>query len=360
MQHLATAVAALSIIGMLVWLGSNGRSRSETSVLPSSMEVGAGVSSGPQDAGGGSRVPCAVPLAWRVARVDRAFGLSAEAATREIERASELWENAVGRALFAHDTADGFPVRFVFDERQARTLERGRLQSEVDALWEEVDAELAAHREWIERHGEARARHEERLRDYETRLEAHNATVRSWNERGGAPEEIGRQLRAAGEAFAEELAGFEAERRELDAEIVRLRDEEVRLDRASGEYRRRARALASAFPPESTQSGVYREAVMEENGEVVSVSREIRIYRFQDTDELRLVAAHELGHALGLGHSPVAEAVMSELQVRGQGTSGAPGIHTSDTEQLWERCPRLAPGSPDTRAPEAPRRRDGV
>jgi predicted Zn-dependent protease len=43
----------------------------------------------------------------------------------------------------------------------------------------------------------------------------------------------------------------------------------------------------------------------------VTARREIRVYRFDDDDDLRLVLAHELGHAMGLGHSELAGSIMS-------------------------------------------------
>src|SRR5689334_18132638 len=70
-----------------------------------------------QREGGGSEVPCAAPLAWRVARVDREFGLDVERATEVVRQAADLWQGAAARPLFRHDPTDGFPIRLVYDER---------------------------------------------------------------------------------------------------------------------------------------------------------------------------------------------------------------------------------------------------
>lgn len=81
-----------------------------------------------RDQTGGSAVPCAVPLGWRIARVDESFGLrSHDEARAALEKAATLWNRAVGRGLFSNETDGDLPVRFVYDERQARTQERSRL-----------------------------------------------------------------------------------------------------------------------------------------------------------------------------------------------------------------------------------------
>jgi hypothetical protein len=355
MHRFANTAAGASIVSVIAGLGSSGLVLHDVSEVVESRQAQA-----LEVRAGGSRVPCAVPLAWRVARVDDAFGLSVDEVAGQIRGAAALWEGALGRSLFRHDPVDGFPVRLVFDERQELLLERVRRHAELDRRWSVLQTDLAAFDEESARHGTSRAHHEERVRDYQRRLSEYNATVRRWNERGGAPEDVTRQLRAQGEALAEERAELDAERRVLEVELDRLRGEEARLERATDEHRRQTEALARAFPPQSAESGVYREAVTEVDGEARSVSREIRIYRFQDMDELRLIVAHELGHALGLGHSSVAEGVMSERHIRGAGSSDAPQIGATDTEQLVERCPQLAPGPPDTREREAPSRRGGV
>ena len=69
---------------------------------------------------GGSGAPCAVPLQWRVTRVDREFGIDIAQATEIVREAAALWQGAAAQPLFAYDEAAGFPIRLVYDERQER------------------------------------------------------------------------------------------------------------------------------------------------------------------------------------------------------------------------------------------------
>jgi hypothetical protein len=259
---------------------------------------------------GGSTVPCAVPLAWRIARVDRGFGVSDLQARRAVAQAARLWQDAHGATLFVHDEATGFPIRLVFDERQARTVERLQAEQRIERTGVELDRERDALLARVRAHEASVGEHEGIADSLRRRTAEHNETVRTWNERGGAPDDVAARLQGVAEALDVERRSLEERRAPIEREGRDIEEASLRLERRADQLRGSLEEMERAHPSASVESGVYREAVRTENGRPTSVSREIRLYRFADERELVVVAAHELGHALGLGHRADPRSVM--------------------------------------------------
>jgi hypothetical protein len=326
--------AAASVLGLLAGVYASRPAESAPPPPPPPRETPAAA-----PAADGSEVTCAFPLRWRVARIDGEFGLSAADANATMERAAQLWEDSDGRDLFVRDDAAGFPVAFVFDGRQAATQELSERRAELDQQEAELLAEGEQLRERRDRFMRAHADYTNRRNAFNQWASSHNAVVRQWNRDGNIPQEILRELSANDDRLRLEQAKLEGEGTTLGAEEEALNAELADYDDRVGEHQRRTEALDRMSETGSVLAGRFLQGATPD-GRLIATMREVQIFQFDDLEHLRLVMAHELGHALGLSHSDEPTAVMAEEHELA-GAAGIPsGLHPSDAEALRERCPR--------------------
>lgn len=334
---LATIAAVLALVlGIRV-------SRPAASEPPSSLAPAPRVEARPSDSTGrrgGSAAPCAFPLRWRIARLDEEFGLGLPDAVTAVEDAAAMWEEAIGASLFVRDDSAGFPIAFVFDGRQAAVQERARRRAELDERAAALQAERAELEGRSQRHVRLRTDFESRLQAFNEWAARHNAVVEQWNRSGDIPQDIRGELEANDERLRLEEVRLTQERNELSQAGEALNEDIERLQRAVDQHNERIAALDRVFGSGSDLAGRYMEA-RTRDGRAISGAREIQIFQFDDRAHLRVVLAHELGHAMGLGHADEDEgAVMSpEHELTGQGSVS--GVHPTDLGMLRERCPGL-------------------
>lgn len=299
--------------------------------------VAGSVSAGAQESGGSS-VPCAVPLRWRLESIDSRFGLSRTEAEVALRDAFRLWQTELGETLFEVDEA-GHPISFVFDERQASTQRRRterdaatEIARELEVMKDAFDERQALQRRESTAYAEAAGTHGER-----TRLL--NEEINAWNRQNDMPDSVRTRLGAEREDLADQGRTLDRRREQIQEGDEGLAEESRRVNSQVEEYNR-AQARLGRLPLDRAEAGRYDEEVTTRDGEVEHVSRQIRVFRFDSPRDLVRVLAHELGHALGLGHANVAGAVMSAVSTFGEG-EGVPSLHGRDVEMLDATCPVL-------------------
>jgi hypothetical protein len=269
--------------------------------------------------------PCSSPLLYYVDRMDGRFQISRAALDDALRDAEKIWEQTAGVDLLELSaSAEGMPVTLHFDDRQRLADEKRRFEARLankagtlDDMREQYEA-MTAELEQMKRSFDADAA------AYDGSLRAYNRDVEQWNSRGGAPQAVATELAATREA----LASAEQELREAESRInVLVRKINALVERENvvvGDFQQEAEELAEHVGEsrEFTQ-GDYRDGA-------------ITVYQFDSPDELRLVLAHEFGHALGIGHVPGDSSIMFR---RRAGQSIAAGLSPEDLSALAARCP---------------------
>lgn len=247
------------------------------------------------------KVPCKQVLTYSLGAFDTRFGMDREEFLQNLQASEAPWEEEAGRELFRYEEGAPFKVDLIFDERQERT----QALSDIEGAGQEADREQGKisnqYASLKAAYDQASHDYEKHVSSYSDRLSDYNRKVEMWNRRGGAPENEYDELADEKAALNKEGKAVESERQEVNALVARINSLAKKEEDLVEEYNTTIKNYEERYgPAQEFDQGEY-------------VGRQINIYQFRDATELRLVFAHELGHALGIGHVENPQSLMYYL-----------------------------------------------
>ena len=241
--------------------------------------------------------PLDTRLRYQIAEVDPRFGMSKEQAIQLSKEAIQIWHDGTQKQLFVYDDQAQLKIKLIYDARQENYNAFKKTQQELDqehSSNQRISGNLDVSKSSLEQMQQSLRQEQIQLRAEADYL---NQQRMSWsrieNEQGENRQRIEAQYQALKEK-AQQLQRNIAYYNQMNAQY----NQQVGQHNSSIErYNWNVMQAKNRFPPREFHKGVF-------------MGDQIQIYQFDTEDDLRLTLAHELGHALGLGHHADPEALM--------------------------------------------------
>ena len=228
-------------------------------------------------------------LHYRIGQIDPRFGLSMSEAQQLSEQADHIWQQGTGHIWFVYDPHARLQINFVYDERQNQTNQRVQQLQQI----QQTQAQQQQQQQFLDAKKQSIAQSQMMLdrkqAEFQVALAQYNQTVEQINQQDGANP----QLKSI---FDQQKFYLEQQKQQLNQaiiahnQVVSTSNQQVdHYNQTNQQIRQSIDRYNQHYAARQFDKGIF-------NG------REINVYEFENQDDLRLVLAHELGHALGLKH----------------------------------------------------------
>lgn len=234
--------------------------------------------------------PLDTRLHYRIGEVDPRFHLSQPELQQLAEQAAAIWRQGTGQDWLVYDPNARLQINFIYDQRQANTSQRLSALQHI-----EQNQNQQQHRQQQIDYNKTEILHAQQQIElkktaFQHELSQYNAIVEMINRHGGASPELKQQfdqqkqyLETLKNQLNQSVAQYNHLVQQSNAEVQNYNQANQNINQSINRYNQHY--TARAF-----DKGLF-------NG------HSINIYEFENQDDLRLVIAHELGHALGLPHT---------------------------------------------------------
>lgn len=252
--------------------------------------------------------PCQRTITYSIGQISPIYDLDESTLKTMLNEIDNAWSAAAGKNLFEYDSNSSLSINLIYEEEQRFLNKEQSIASRIE--YEKMSYKNTEHEllKLKERYKQEKKKYDEAITEYNKMMEKPSTQVQN---------DITRQAHEI-EERRRKLNDLASQINEKVENVNRISE---RIDEMLADYN------AHFDTTKAFNQGDYQSSI---TGKVIN------IYGYRNLDELKLVLAHEMGHALGLQHVQNPESIMYYL-MKDQST-GQLRFTNQDTAALNNLC----------------------
>ena len=229
--------------------------------------------------------PCGQPIEYTIGIISPTYQLSEAKLKKILSDIDQAWSSAAGKELFRYNENAGIKVNIIYDEQQRFLDEEKSISSRIQH--EKRSYKIAEQKlsQLKERYTQIKKEYDDALAEYKKMMKKPSTQIKN---------DVARQAYEV-EQKRKELNDLA---QQLNKKVEVMNGISDRIDKMVANYN------ADFDTTREYNQGDYQKNITDAS---------INIYSYRDLHELKLVLAHEMGHAIGLKHVENSESIMYYL-----------------------------------------------